>query len=97
MNRALAAKLAELAPAGKLSVDGTLNLELLLVTATVTPAAGAGAVKVVVHVLLLPETMTARVHCNLASETGGDTVKDPVCEVARLGAPFRGAARAGGV
>jgi hypothetical protein len=97
LNRALAAKLAEVAPAGKLSVAGTLNLELLLVTATVTPAAGAGAVKVVVQVLLLPETITVGVHCNPASETGEDTVKDPVFDVARLGAAFTGAPRAGGV
>jgi hypothetical protein len=94
----LAAKLAEVAPAGKLSDAGTLNFKLLLVILMVTPAAGAGAVKFVVQVLLLPETITEGVHCNPASEmTSADTVNDAVCDVARLGAPFSGAARGGGV
>jgi hypothetical protein len=94
----LAAKLAEVAPAGKLSDAGTLNFELLLVIPTVTPAAGAGAVKVVVQVLLLPETMTAGVHCNPASEmTKGDTVNDADSDVARLAPPFGCAGRTGGV
>jgi hypothetical protein len=93
----LAAKLAEVAPAGKFSDAGTLNLELLLVIPTVAPAAAAGEVKVVVQVLLLPETMTGGVHCNPASEmTRGDTVNDAVCDVVRLGAVFTGAAVAGG-
>jgi hypothetical protein len=94
----LAAKLAEVAPAGKLSDTGTLNFKLLLVILTMTPSAGAGAVKVVVQVLLLPETITEGVHCNPASEMPrGDTVNDAICDVAGLGAPFSGAARGGGV
>jgi hypothetical protein len=93
----LAAKLVEVAPAGKLRDAGTLNFKLLLVILTVTPAAGAGAVKVVVQVLLLPARMTGGVHCKPASEmTKGDTVNDAVCEVAKRAAPFTGAAGAGG-
>jgi hypothetical protein len=92
----LAAKLAEVAPAGNASETGTLNFELLLVRLTVMPAVGAGAVRVVVQVLLLPETMNAGVHCNPASEmTRGVTVNDTVCDVARL-AVFSGTAGDGG-
>ena len=93
----MTAKLVEVAPAGKLSDAGTLNFKLLLVILTVTPAAGAGAVKVVVQVLLFPETITDGVHCKPASEmTKGDTVNDAVCEVAKLAAAFIGATGAGG-
>jgi hypothetical protein len=93
----LAAKLAEVAPAGKLSDAGTLNFKLLLVILTMMPSAGAGAVKVVVQVLLLPAIITTGAHCNPASEmTTGDTVNEAVCDVAKLAAAFIGAAGADG-
>jgi hypothetical protein len=46
---AVAAKLADVAPAGIGSDTGTVSFRLLLVRLTVTPEAGAGPLKVVVQ------------------------------------------------
>jgi hypothetical protein len=47
---------ALVAPAGTVTLDGTLMTELLLVSATETPPEGAGAVRTIVPCAVVPPT-----------------------------------------
>ncbi len=76
---AAAAKLAEVAPAGTLSVAGIVSTELSPDTVTILPPAGAGSFKVTVQVLLEPATIVRGLQVSAATSNSVTKVKPALC------------------
>jgi hypothetical protein len=72
---AAAAKLAEVAPPGILSVAGIVSTELLPDNVTMLPPAGAGSFKVTVQVLLEPATIVRGLQVSAATSNSVTKVK----------------------
>jgi len=77
---AVAAKVAEVAPAAKVTEGGTVSEALLSERATIVPLLGAGWFKVTVHVLAAPEFTLVGLQARAETSMGATRLKVAVWE-----------------
>jgi len=77
---AVAAKVAEVAPAAKVTAEGTVSEALLSERATIVPLLGAGWFKVTVHVVAAPEFTLEGLQARAETSMGATRLKVAIWE-----------------